>query len=467
MTDRAVAPSHLRLNDLHGSLDDPLLDTMNFLNEVTARFPDAISFGPGRPHEEPFDVDMIASYLRAYTEHLSEHRGLSDRQISSLLFQYGRTNGQIHDLIATTVRNDEGLAVSAESVVVTVGAQEGIVLVLRALVRHPTDVILVSSPCYIGITGAARLLDIAVEPVPEAPAGSAPQRLREIAGRLRAAGRRPRALYVVPDFANPSGARMSLADRHRLLAAAAAEDLLILEDNPYGLFSSDGVSLPTLKCLDQDRRVIYLGSFAKSCFPGARVGYVIADQEVVAPDGSRSLLANELSKLKSMTTVNTSSVTQAVIGGMLLLNGCRLRTANHNRIAIYQAKLDATLAALDRYFPPVRRARLGIRWTTPEGGFFLPMRVPFAADDAALTRSARDHRVLWTPMRYFYLDDSGGDQIRLSFSYLDIPEIEEGVRRLSDFVDAETAAITAARPAGPRQDRRRPTDETTTTRPGR
>lgn len=422
--------------DLHPSLSDPLMDTMNFLNEVTVRYPAAISFAPGRPHEEPFNTGTLAGYLDAYTEHLAHERGMSAQEISRVLFQYGRTNGQIHDLVARTVEHDEGIETSPDALVITVGAQEGMLLVLRALIRGPEDAILVSSPCYVGITGVARLLDAAIEPVPEGPDGFDPAALRAAAARVRAAGRRPRAFYVVPDFANPSGTTMPVAARRMLLDVAAEEDLLILEDNPYGFFSRTGERRPTIKALDTDRRVIYLGSFAKTCMPGARVGYVIADQEVRAADGGVTLLADELSKIKSMTTVNTSALSQAVIGGMLVRARCRLREASAGRIAMYRTKLNAMLAALERNLPPWLPSAHGVSWNAPAGGFFVVMTVPFAADNEALIRCANEHRVLWTPMSYFYLDGGGRNQLRLSSSYLSVAEIEEGIRRLSDFIAA-------------------------------
>lgn len=432
MSSATDAIGHMSLDDLHASLNDPLLDTMDFLNEATARYPDAISFAPGRPYLEQFDPAVISRYLRIYESHLRQ-RGLSHEQISSQLFQYGRTKGQIHELVAETIGNDEGILAAPESVVVTVGAQEGMLLTLRALIRDPADVLLVSSPCYVGITGAARLLDVAVAPVPEGPAGVDPEAVRAHARRLRAAGRRPRALYLVPDFANPSGIQIPLAAREALLRVAAEEDLLLLEDNPYGLFTRTGALLPTLKQLDRDRVVVYLGSFAKTCLPGARVGYVIADQEVTGPDGRRTLLADQLSKLKSMTTVNTSPLTQAVIAGMLVDGECRLRESNRDRIGRYRAQLERLIAGLQRHFRPP------VKWNIPDGGFFLVLDVPFAADNRALERSARDHGVLWTPMSYFYLGGGGERQIRLSHSYLDVDQIDEGVRRLHRFVTAELA----------------------------
>ncbi|MGQ0840040.1 aminotransferase-like domain-containing protein [Actinokineospora sp.] len=425
--------------ELHGSLSDPLLATMNFLNEVTSRFPEAISFAPGRPYEGLFEPDLITTYLAAYTAYLETDLGYTPAQVRTNLFQYGRTNGHIHDLIARTLANDEGLAVSPASIVVTVGCQEGMLLVLRALFSGPDDVLLVSSPCYVGITGAARLLDIEIVEVPEGKRGVEPAALARAARLVRAAGKRPRAFYVVPDFANPTGACLATEDRRALIEAAADAELLVLEDNPYGFFSRDGTSLPTMKSLDQDRRVIYLGSFAKTCLPGARVGYVIADQEVVLPNGSRVLLADELSKIKSFTTVNTSALSQALIGGLLVANGCRLREANESAIRFYANNLTVLLDELERRFPADRRAELGVRWNKPDGGFFLVLDVDFTADNAALERSATEYGVLWTPMSYFHLEPGGRTQIRVSVSYLNPDQVIEGVRRLAAFIAAESA----------------------------
>lgn len=444
MTSSTVATGTLALSDLHASLSDPLLDTMNFLNEIANHYPEAISFAPGRPYDEPFDATVVAGYLRAYERYLIQERGLTAQQAGALLFQYGRTKGQIHDLVATTIANDEQIEVDPAAVVVTVGAQEGMLLVLRALIRDPQDVLLVGSPCYLGITGAARLLDVPVEPVPEGRHGLEPDAVRQRVRQLRAAGRRPRLLYVSPDYSNPSGIRMPRAARDELLRVAAEADLLVFEDNPYGLFSRDGVALPLLKRLDRDRRVIYLGTFAKTCFPGARVGYVIADQPVVGPDGQHSLLADELAKLKSMTTVNTPPLAQAVIGGMLLAHGCRLRVSNQERIDNYRARLDRLVAALERHFPADWRARHGVDWNLPAGGFFLVMDTPFVADYQALTRCAREYGVLWTPMSYFHLGAGGEQQLRLSVSYLDIEQIDEGIRRLREFFTAMLTSTPAS-----------------------
>ncbi|MEK8174875.1 aminotransferase class I/II-fold pyridoxal phosphate-dependent enzyme [Streptomyces sp. M19] len=187
-------------------------------------------------------------------------------------------------------------------------------------VRLPTDVLAVATPCFVGITGAARLLDIEVTGIEEGAAGIDLDALAERCASARRAGRRVRACYVAPDFANPGGSRMPLERRRRLLELAEREDFWVLEDNAYGFTAAVGEELPPLKAIDPDRRVVHIGTFAKVCFPGARVGYVVADQRVGGADGG-TLLADELAALKSMVTVNTSPLSQAVIGGMLLDHG--------------------------------------------------------------------------------------------------------------------------------------------------
>lgn len=426
----------LRQEDLHASVSDPVLGTMNFLNEVTFRYPKAISFAPGRPYDGFFDTEQIFTHIRSYLDHLAAE-GNSPGQIRSALFQYGPTAGRIRELIASSLREDENIDVPAESIVVTVGCQEAMLLVLRALISGPADVFLVSSPCYVGITGAARLLDIEVTEVEEREDGFRCADL-ELAVRAELAhGRRPRAFYVVPDHSNPAGTTMPIETRHDLLDLAARYDILIVEDSPYRLVSS-APHLPTLKSLDRQRRVVHLGSFSKTAFPGARVGFAVADQSVTGATGRTGMLAGELAKIKSMVTVNTSPLSQAAIAGMLL--ACRGRVSEHNTetAAYYANAMRATLRQLDRCFPAQRRAAAGIRWNEPVGGFFLTMRVPFMADNAALERSAEDFGVIWTPMSYFYPHGGGEHSIRLSVSYLTQDEINDGITRLASFINAET-----------------------------
>ncbi|GCB43868.1 aminotransferase class I/II-fold pyridoxal phosphate-dependent enzyme [Streptomyces sp. NL15-2K] len=429
---RPAVSEGLAKEDLHSSVSDPVLDTMNFLNEITHRYPDAISFAPGRPYDGFFDPEQLFAHIRRYMDHLAAS-GHSPAQVRDALFQYGPTSGQIRELVAKSLRLDENIDVPAESVVVTVGCQEAMLLALRALVAGPDDALLVSSPCYVGITGAARLLDVEPTAVEEGPDGFRCADLETALRAERGRGRRPRAFYVIPDHSNPSGATMGLEERHELLKLAAREDFLILEDSPYRLVSP-GRQLPTLKSLDRERRVIQLGSFAKSLFPGARVGYAVADQLVTDRAGNTSLLADELTRIKSMVTVNTSALSQAVVGGMLLAGEGGAAEHNTDTARHYGEAMRATIRELDAALPEAERAALGVRWNRPSGGFFLTVTVPFPADNAALARSAEEFGVIWTPMSYFYPQGGGERTLRLSVSYLTHADIHEGTARLARFI---------------------------------
>jgi (S)-3,5-dihydroxyphenylglycine transaminase len=416
---------------LHGSLAEPALESMNFLNEVASRYPDAISFASGRPFEGFFDVALIQDYIETFARYLRIEKGCSDAQVNQAIFQYGRTKGIIHDLVAGQLARDEKITVDPEAIVVTVGCQEAMLITLRALRRDERDILLAVSPTYIGITGAARLVDMPVWPVRSGPSGVDLADLTAQVRRARQAGLRPRACYVMPDFANPSGVSLTVQLRQDLLGLAASEQVLLLEDNPYGLFH-DGSHRPTLKALDTSRQVIYLGSFAKTGFPGARVGYVVADQRVAAADGSVSLLADELAKIKSMVTVNTAAVAQAMVGGKLLRHDLSMAAANERETAVYLGNLQRFLSGLSQRFPGG-----DVTWNRPTGGFFVVVTLPFAADDALVERSAREYRVLWTPMSHFYAGEQGLRQVRLACSQLTPEMIESGLDRFAAFVASQ------------------------------
>jgi (S)-3,5-dihydroxyphenylglycine transaminase len=159
------------------------------------------------------------------------------------------------------------------------------------------------------------------------------------------------------------------------------------------------------------------------------VGFLVADQPVIDAAGRRTLLADELSTVKSMLTVNTSALSQAVVGGMLLDSGFSLRGANQAKIHFYRQNLQTLLTALERHF-----SATPVRWNSPSGGFFVVVDVPVDASEELLEVSAREHGVLWTPMRFFYLGAGGSHAIRLSCSALTPAQIEEGVRRFARLI---------------------------------
>lgn len=414
------------------TLRAPIFESMNFLNEIALEYPDAISFAAGRPYEEYFDVEDIHRYIGLFTAYLRDRLSGDERQVRRVLMQYGPTRGIINELITEHLSVDESIEVDPDAVLVTVGCQEALYLTMRTLRTCERDVILATSPCYVGVTGAARLAEMPVLSVPGTGTGVDLDALRFAVRRARASGQCPRAFYVVPDFANPTGLSLNLDERHRLLDVADELDLLILEDNPYGSFTDGRARLPTLKALDTRRRVVYLGSFAKTGVPGARIGYAVADQ-VVSRDPGAGLLADYLARAKSMLTVNTSPIAQAVIGGKLLANKGSLYEANAREIASYRRNLRCALDALAERFPDGSSPR--VTWNVPTGGFFVVLTVPFLADDHALRSCASEHGVLWTPIHHFYADDTPRPQLRLSISCLTPADITSGIGRLAEFID--------------------------------
>jgi (S)-3,5-dihydroxyphenylglycine transaminase len=407
---------------------------MTFLNEITAEFPHAISFAPGAPYE-PFFADIAVGPLLDTFIEARRAAGFSEEAVRRHVFQYGPSRGIINDLVAAALRLDGVIDVPPDAIVITVGCQEALYLTLRVL--HPSGASLaVPDPSYVGVTAAADSLDIPVHPVPDDGTGPDLAALRQTAERERAAGRRLRALYVSPDFANPSGSRLTLAARQALLATASALDLILIEDNPYAFTAAADDRLPSLKSLDREGRVVHTGTFAKVAAPGARVGYVVADQWVTSHSSVPVRLAAMIAAAKNAVTLNTSPLAQALVGGLLLRHGGSIAELGQRKAAHLRGNRAVLLQQLVHNFGQPGRSGVGVRWWAPEGGYFVQMELPVDADDALLRYSAQTFGVLWTPMRGFYLGAGGERGIRLSCSTLEHAEIIEGAARLADFVHA-------------------------------
>ncbi|MEV7652910.1 PLP-dependent aminotransferase family protein [Streptomyces anulatus] len=409
----------------HPVVTDPVMGSIGFLNEVMSRYPDAISFAPGAPAPLFIDAFDHEPHIRRYLDHLRHDRGMSDVAARRSLYEYGPSRGLISDLIAAALARDHRIEVPPRAVVVTVGAQEAIFLALRAL-AGTGDHIAVAHPCFPGVLGAARVLGLTVVPIDVTASGPDLRLLDDACGRAESEGVRLRVCYAAPDYANPSGTRMPLSARRDLLSLAHERGFVVLEDNAYGFTVDDADEFAPLKALDDRTSVVHVGTFAKIGVPGLRVGFAVADQ----PVRGGGLLGDHLATLKSMVTVNTAPLAQAVVGGLLLQHGVSLRALGREKGAFYRRNLRLLLAELDARMP---RAP-GTSWERPAGGFFVRVKLPVAADEALLERSASRFGVLWTPMSGFHLDAEGDRVMRLSCSYLDDEQIRSGVARLAALV---------------------------------
>ena len=412
-------------------LQDPYMESMNFLNEVSIIYPDAISFGSGRPDQNYFDVREVASQMDAYIESCGHQP--EDNAGSNQLGQYNKTKGIINQHIANLLRNDEQIDVSPEDIIIINGAQEGMVIVIDTIFHSPDDVLLVSDPSYIGFVGYAKIAGLEIVPVRRDEDSVCLDHLKKTLERLKQEGKPAKALYEVPDFHNPTGTYMPLEKRKKLLDMAEEHDFLVVEDNPYGYFIYETDKIPTLKALDRNKRVIHLGSFSKSIFPAVRMGFLVADQEMTH-NGKTIKLIDECKKTKSFVSVNTSTILQAMVGGFLEERNYALKEYNRQKVEAVRQKRDLMARELERHFKDLPNGN-GISWKVPIGGFFLVVDLPFKVTDHMLLECVKDYGAIFCPMTYFSLIEGTTDhQIRLAFSCLSHEKIKEGISRLASFI---------------------------------
>jgi len=366
-----------------------------------------ISLAAGVPAPEMFPWDDLQAIT---ADILSRHDGNS--------LQYGATRGYrpLIDHLVSTHLASRGLTARFEEVVITTGSQQGLDLAGRVLI-DPGDVVLVELPTYSGAIAAFHNLQAALVGVKQDGEGLCIEALDQIVADLVAQGRRPKFVYVTPNFQNPAGLLMSLARRAALLEAAARHDLLILEDDPYGtLYFEDAArseDTRPIKADDRDGRVIYLGSMSKTLVPGFRVAWLVAPLAI----------AQKVELCKQAADLCSGVFDQRVVHATLE-RGVVQRIAPALR-SHYQHKRTTMEGALAARLPG------RVRWTSPRGGFFLWIRLPDGVDDRALFERALKQKVSFVIGSAFHVDGGGHDCARLSFSGITPAQIEEGIARLA------------------------------------
>ena len=292
----------------------------------------------------------------------------------------------------------EGMAVDEGELLITTGGQQVIDLVCKTLV-DPGDVIVAEAPTYPGAVPTFCSYEADVVQIEMDGDGMRIDELEETLDRLEREGRRPKFIYTIPNFQNPGGVTMSLPRRQRLVQIAHERELLVLEDNPYGLLRYEGEPLPTLYSLDGGEFVIYLGTFSKILSPGIRLGWAAAPRPVL----------QKMNLGKQAADLCSSSMTQLFVAEYFAaerLAGIRQLAAS----SIYRRRRDAMLEALAAHFP--REAA----WTQPEGGLFIWATLPDYIDTTDLLARALSENVAFVPGRAAYLDGRGGSSMRLNFS---------------------------------------------------
>lgn len=364
--------------------------------------PEVRSLAGGWPGPDTFPVKEVAEIT---ADVLREH--------GAEALQYGATEGlpPLRAAMAEWLHAAHGLDCGAEDVIVTHGSQQGMDLAFRTLV-DPGDVVLVGLPTYFGSTGALAMLGGRAEGVPVDDEGMDVDAARARVEALRAEGARVKAIYVIPNFQNPTGVCLSRARREALLALAAEQDLLIIEDDPYGELRFEGKAIPPLAALAAAHgaagRVIHLHSMSKTFAPGLRVSFTLAEPGLLR----RMVVAKQY--------VDACTET---LGQYLALEFIRrgwLDRQIQRNIVFYRSQRDALLAAMDRHFPKVP----GLSYSRPRGGFFVFVHLPQGEVADVLVRQAVARNVAFVSGSQFHVNDSGKNTFRLSYAQSDAPTLE-------------------------------------------
>ncbi len=381
-------------------------------SEIRALFavasrPEVVSLAGGMPYLPALPMDAVGSMM-----------GELVSASGAATLQYGSGQGQLglRELICDVMAL-EGVSGSPDDVVVTVGSQQALDIVSRVFL-DPGDVVLAEGPSYVGALGTFAASEAEVVHVPMDGGGLIPAALASALERLRADGRRAKFLYTVPNYHNPAGVTLALDRRTEILALAERYDLLVLEDNPYGLLGFSGDPVPALRSFD-DHRVIYLGSFSKTFAPGLRVGWVLAPHAV----REKLVLVSEAQVL-CPPTYNQFAVAEYLRTQPWLEQVKVFRE-------IYRERRDAMLEALGAMMPA------GCTWTRPEGGFYVWLTLPEGVDSKVMQPRGLHARVAYVPGIGFYADGQGRRDMRLSYCFPPPDRIREGIRRLAGVVEEE------------------------------
>ena len=361
------------------------------------------SFAGGYPSAETFPLDLIRQTM---SDVIDKYAGKA--------FQYGATQGvpELREAVAARY------GVPVERVQITSSSQQGIDVCTRVLV-NPGDVILTSSPSYLGalqsfcsyrakIVGVSHDSDIQAY---KAAFESTIKTVLEAGGKIK-------FLYMIPDFQNPSGESLSLEEREMLVGLAEEYGFLIVEDSPYRELRYEGEHIPTMYSLAPDR-VIHLGSFSKIFAPGFRLGWAIAHPDIL----------DKIYVCKQSLDLCPPIFDQYVAAEFL--SSGRLDENLAKSVALYKGKRDLLLSLLKESMPE------GVKWTHPEGGLFLFLTLPEGFDAVAFYDKALAAGVAYVAGEFFHPDRNGKNTMRLNFSFMSPEKIEAGVKVLANLLKDE------------------------------
>ncbi|WP_164906065.1 PLP-dependent aminotransferase family protein [Gudongella oleilytica] len=368
--------------------------------------PSVISFSMGSPARELYPVDAIREIVDEVLANDSQ-RSLS----------YGSTDGwqPLKKAYLEHVAKPKGVIASEDEVVVTTGSTQGVDLLTQILI-DPGDCILVESPTYLNTISVFKKYEAKLVSVKMDDEGIIISDLEE---KIKL--HKPKMLYTIPTFQNPSGKTL-LVERRKMIADLASEyDMIVLEDDPYCDLRYRGNSVPPIKTFDKTGHVVLANSFSKTIAPGLRVGTMVGSKEII----DAIILA------KGITDTNTPILAQAICSGFL--DRGLLPAHLESMVPLYLERLDAMLEGIRKYFPAE------IKYTVPEGGLFVWVDLPDTVNTRTLLKkAAEEYKVSYVPGSAFCVDEEDGiHSIRLNFSANNAEKIDEGLKRLGELLTKE------------------------------
>lgn len=374
---------------------------------------DIISFGGGMPNPVTFPKGEIRKIMDDVINTSSDKA-----------LQYGNTAGldELRSQLMAFVKRKENIETDETHITVTAGSQQALYALGRIFI-DPGDTIITESPTYVGAVSAFNANAASMVQVEMDDDGIRTDLIETRISELKQNGKKPKFIYVIPNFQNPTGVTLSLERRKHLLDISEEHDIPIVEDNPYGELRYSGEKIPSIKSLDRNNTVTYLGSFSKIMAPGLRLGYIIAPDEVSSP----------VNLLKQALDLSTNTLSQFIAAEYLKRNIIDQQVPKS--IKLYRAKRDTMLSALEEHFSDVGT------WTNPEGGMFVWATVSPEINTSKMLMRAVRKGVIYVSGPAFTADKSHTSSMRLNFTFPENDQLVTGVKRLAEVVREEKVAI--------------------------
>ncbi len=393
--------SHSSLNMKSSAIRDMMKLTGN---------PQMISFAGGLPGPEAFPLEELKDIIdRTIAEH------------GSSVFQYGTTEGYtpLRESICDLMYHIYGLSASPDNILVTSGSQQALYLLCKVLL-NPGDAVITENPTFVGAISCFRSFMAEIHPLAIGNSGMDPVELDKKICELIIAGKKPRFIYTIPSIHNPTGITVDNSRRKAIYSVASKHDLMIVEDDPYGMIRYDNKHVVPFKNIDTEKRIVYLGSFSKTVSPGMRTGWLNAQEETVrrctiAKQGEDTC-SHTMSQFVIHEFIDTGSIYEQI-----------------ERVKkIYRDKRDLMTDAIDRIIPSAL-------YETPGGGLFLWLKFPENINTMTMHEKALKRNVAYVSGNSFYPGQGGENEMRLNFSFSSPSDIEEGIMRLGEVIEEESA----------------------------